>query len=503
MNKSAGVLLGIVVAIGAISVGGAWYTGTKLEAVLQSSIVDANKELKTAMVGSNGTASVELVSLERHLFSSTARYRLKGQGEMFGQDPDGIELLFVDHIEHGPLPFSRLLSLKWLPVMATSHYSLEKTPATEKWFAATKGESPAKGIVNIGYDSATYGTLELLPIDTVLDDKSTLKFSGLNVEASASARGQKVKANGYMDSLVVTGVAEDQTPVKVELNGMTLASNVSRGAYGFYLGDNTFELSSAKATLGEKQSVLALKKTEVKGSTSESGTLAAGGVSYSVGEVTLNDKVIGSAKMAWSMKNLDMPSALSLMEISRTRLQPYQEAAAAAIEAGEPEPQLNLTDAELAGIQSDLEKLLAANPQIALDNLSLTTANGESRASLVVDLAKPQSLDLPSVQLIRQLIGQLDFNLVLSKPMLTDLFSVQAQLEGQTDAKAIADQAGATSEMVGSMAVGTQFAKLDGNNIVTKLHYADNQVDLNGQKMPIEQLIGFVMRGLASIGVIQ
>ena len=76
MNKSAGVLLGIVVAIGAISAGGAWYTGTKLEGVLNTSIADANKELQAALVGSNGTASLELVSLERHVFSSTAHYRL-------------------------------------------------------------------------------------------------------------------------------------------------------------------------------------------------------------------------------------------------------------------------------------------------------------------------------------------------------------------------------------------------------------------------------------------
>lgn len=126
MNKSAGVLLGIVVAIGAISAGGAWYTGTKLEGVLQTSIADANQQLQAAMVGSNGTATLELVSLDRQLFSSTAHYRLKGQGEMFGEHADGVELLFTDHIEHGPLPFSRLVSLKWLPVMATSHYSLEK-----------------------------------------------------------------------------------------------------------------------------------------------------------------------------------------------------------------------------------------------------------------------------------------------------------------------------------------------------------------------------------------
>lgn len=171
MNKSAGVLLGIVVAIGAISAGGAWFTGTKLEGVLNTSIADANKELQAALVGSNGTASLELVSLERHVFSSTAHYRLKGEGEMFGEAP--VELLFVDHIEHGPLPLSRLMSLKLLPVLATSHYELEKTPITEKWFAAAKDKSPLTGVVNIGYDNATNGTLELLPLDVALDDKST------------------------------------------------------------------------------------------------------------------------------------------------------------------------------------------------------------------------------------------------------------------------------------------------------------------------------------------
>ncbi|PNA35152.1 DUF945 family protein, partial [Pseudomonas sp. MPR-AND1A] len=85
----------------------------------------------------------------------------------------------------------------------------------------TKDASPLKGVVNIGYDRATSGNLELLPVETALDDKSTLKFSGLNIDVSASAQAQKVKADGYMDSLTLTSVAEDQSPVKVELNGLT------------------------------------------------------------------------------------------------------------------------------------------------------------------------------------------------------------------------------------------------------------------------------------------
>ncbi|MEO4013553.1 YdgA family protein [Pseudomonas rossensis] len=491
MNKSAGVLLGIVVAIGAISAGGAWYTGTKLEGVLNTSIADANKELQAALVGSNGTASLELVSLERHVFSSTAHYRLKGEGEMFGEAP--VELLFVDRIEHGPLPFSRLVSLKWLPVLATSHYELERTPTTEKWFAAAKDKSPLTGVVNIGYDNATNGTLQLLPLDVALDDKSSLKFSGLNLDVAASAQAQKVKADGYMDSLTLSTVAEDQTPVKVELNGLTLASNLTKSTYGYYTGSNTVELTDSKTTFGAKQSVLGVKKFEMKNQTEESGTSASGRADYKVGEVSLNGKAVGSAQMAMSLKNLDIPATMSLMQIYQTKLQPYERAAAEAVAAGEPAPELILTTAEEAQVKTGLEKLLAAGPQVALENLSFNTPNGESRANLVLDLTKPQSMDLPPDQLTQQLIALLDVNVKVSKPMLVDLLSVQSQIDGQTDAKLIADQATATADMFGSMAVGTQLAKLEDSNIVAKLHYANNQVDFNGQKMTVEEFVGFVM----------
>ncbi|MCK8667305.1 YdgA family protein [Pseudomonas azerbaijanoccidens] len=491
MNKSAGVLLGIVVAIGAISAGGAWYTGTKIEGVLNTSLADANKQLQAALVGYKGTASLELVSLERHVFSSTAHYRLKGEGEMFGEAP--VELLFVDRIEHGPLPFSRLVSLKWLPVMATSHYELEKTPLTEKWFAAAKDASPLKGVVNIGYDNSTNGTLEFLPLETALDDKSSLKFSGMKVDVAASAQAQKVKADGYMDSLKLTTVSEDQAPVQVELNGLTLASNLTKSTYGYYTGDNTVELSNSKTTYGAKQSVLGFKNFEMKNHTEESGTSASGRADYKVGEVSLNGKAVGSAQMAMSLKNLDIPSTLALMQIYQTKLQPYEQAAAEAAEAGQPVPELNLTEAEEAQLKTNLEQLLAAGPQVALENLSFNTTNGESRANLVLDLTKPQSIDLPADQLVKQLVALLDFNLKVSKPMLVDVLTVQSQLDGQTDAKLVADQATATADMFSSMAVGSQLAKLDGNNIVTKLHYANNQVDFNGQKMTLEEFVGFVM----------
>ena len=110
MNKPAAVLLGFVVAVGAVSAGGAWYTGKQLEPVLQTAIQNANKQLQRSMAGVDGTLALELVSLDRGVFSSTAHYRLKAQGAAFGEQTPNPELLFVDHIEHGPLPFSRLVT---------------------------------------------------------------------------------------------------------------------------------------------------------------------------------------------------------------------------------------------------------------------------------------------------------------------------------------------------------------------------------------------------------
>jgi uncharacterized protein YdgA (DUF945 family) len=112
-------------------------------------------------------------------------------------------------------------------------------------------------------------------------------------------------------------------------------------------------------------------------------------------------------------------------------------------------------------------------------------------------------MDLPPDQLTQQLIALLDINVKVSKPMLVDVFTVQSQLDGQTDAKLIADQAAATADMFGSMAVGTQFAKLDGNDIVSKFHYANNQVEFNGQKMTVEEFVGFVMSKIGGGAEIQ
>ncbi|AMB86719.1 hypothetical protein AWM79_15970 [Pseudomonas agarici] len=496
MNKSAGVLLGLVVVVGALSTTGAWYTGNQLEGVLKTSIEEANAQLKTALSSGGGNASIELVSLDRNLFTSTAHYRVKLQNLQLSEENRDVELLFVDHIEHGPLPWSRLKALKLAPVLVNSNYALEKNDVTARWFDAANGAAPLKGVVALGYNHSIDGNVELIPLDFAPDAGSSVKFSGLNLNLSGSDRGAKLKLNGYMDSLKIAGQSAEDGPVSVELGGLTLVSDLARSDFGFYLGGNTLELSNAKVTYGVKPAVVTIKDFEQKDALDATGNILAGHLAYTIGDIGYNGKSVGSAQMSLAAKNLDIPAVRSLTQTYQAQLQAMQQAAA----QGRETPAMpELTAEQQLKAQADIKQLLAGKPQIAVENLSFKTANGESRFNLLLDLTNPSSTRLPPLELGKQLIAQLEAKLSLSKPMIADLASVQAQVDGQTDPKVIAQQASITSEMAGTLAVSTEMATLEGTDIVSKLHYAAGQVDFNGQKMPVENFIVLMMSKIGGL----
>ena len=84
--------------------------------------------------------------------------------------------------------------------------------------------------------------------------------------------------------------------------------------------------------------------------------------------------------------------------------------------------------------------------------------------------------------------------------MLADIAALQAQIAGQTDPKVIALQSLMAGELAAAMATGTQLATVKDNDIVSTLHYANNEVHFNGQTMTVEQFISLVMRNLPAAG---
>jgi len=492
MNKSAKVAAGVVIAVAVLSTAGAWYTGTRLEGVLRDSIADANRQMKSSFSGTDGSMSVELVSLERHLFTSTAHYRVNIQSKDLGKSNENVELLFVDNIEHGPLPWSRLKTLNLLPVMAASNYEIEKNTFSEKWFAMTNGAAPLKGHMSIGYDRSTAGTLELLPLD-ISGAEGTFKFTGLHLDMEASADAEKLKVTGNSENLQLR-VLSEQGPVSVEIHGMTFDTGGTKGASGFYLGHSNLKVADTQFQVGDKPPVRLKDFVNTSLMQEEGGNVAAQ-VTYDIGMINYNGKDVGASQMLWKFGNFDVVATKALLRFYQDKVQPQQQAAAL---SGQPF-KLKLNAADQAQMDADLAKLLTAKPHIELEKISLKTANGESHFSLAVDLTNPGPLDQASAELGKKIIGQLDAKLLLSKPMIKDVASLQANLNGQTDPQVVAQQAQAVSDMVGGMAVITQLAKVEGDNVVSTLHYANDMVDFNGQKMTVPQFVNFVSTKLGAL----
>ncbi|MDB6051532.1 MAG: hypothetical protein JWR17_4278 [Pseudomonas sp.] len=476
MKTSVKVVVGVVVAVAALSSAGAWYTGTQLEGVLHTAIDDANHQIKSSLSGFDGSVTLELLSLDRHVFSSTAHYRVNIKSAKLGKGNENIELLFVDNVEHGPLPWSRLKTLNLLPVMAASNYEIEKNSVTDKWFAMTNGAAPVKGHTNIGYDRSTEGTLELLPLN-IESTNGTFKFSGVNLGVQASANAEKVKIVGTLDDIQAK-VLSEQGPISFAIHGLSFNTGGTKGASGFYLGHSDFKIVKSDFQVDDKPPVQFKNFVNTSLVQEEGGNLSAQ-VTYDIDMISYGGKDIGAAQMLWKLNNFDVAATQSLYTIYQQKVQPQQQAAAL---AGQP-LKLQLSDADQAQIDAGLAKLLTAKPHIELEKLSLKTVNGESHISVAADLNNPGALDQPLPDLVNKMLTQLDARLLVSKPMIKDLATQLAAINGQTDPQIIEQQAQGASETVGGVAVMSQLAKVEGDNVVSNLHYANGTADFNGQKM--------------------
>ncbi|MBA6089226.1 YdgA family protein [Pseudomonas monteilii] len=498
MKKSVGILSGLAIAIAVATTAGAWYTGKQLPAELDNALARSNAELKKALVTTGGSMSIERVSLEQHFFSSTAQYRLKARDINVG---DGEVLSFdvgvTDQIEHGPFPWSRVKAFKLMPVLAVSNSSLQKDEATAPWFAAAGEQAPVSAQTSLGYGGNVVSQVRLAPVKFDEADGNSLDFSGMQLEVSGDKEGKASKFQGQADRFVMKLVHDDQPPATFELKGLKLGGNLAATAHdAIYVGNADLALAETKVTLGPKQQVMLIKGFEQNALQTLDGPDTVGGrVEYKVGDITWDGRAVGKAQMAVSITSVNAPALQALSKWYQAHLAEFEAAAA----AGQPVPKIQMDDAEKARFQGDLQKLLAARPKVAIENLSFKTANGESRFNLSMDFAAPSSFDLPPDQLSKQMITEVKSKLSLSKPMMGDLATLQALLDGQTDAQAIAMQSSQAGEMVGMMALQSGMATVEGNDVVSSLHYADGMVDFNGRKMTVEEFAMLMAAHLAAL----
>lgn len=491
MNRAAGLAIGIVVVTAAVAAGGAWYTGTQLEPVLQNAISQANKELAVSFTGADGrpAATLELLSVERHVFSSVAHYRVKLLGAELGGEQGSRELLLVDNIEHGPLPWSRLKSLRFMPVMAASNFALERSPDSEPWFAMSQNVSPLQGHASIGYDRASEGQLHLLPLQWQ-DETGTVRFSGLTANASLSPDAHTYTFTGSSDELSASFTGPKGT-ASLQIKGLSFDTGGTKGESGLYLGHSDLKVVQVQLSLPDVGLVQLDNATSTGLMQEVEGQLAAQ-LAYDIGMVSYAGKPIAATQMAWKFSHIDIVASQRLLELYRTVIAPQ-------LQGETPDglpPKVVLAPGEQQQFDAGLRQLLEGRPRVELERFTLKTPHGESRLNMTAELANPEPLKPGSPQYAQKLLGQFDARLQLSKAMLADLGSLQASAQGQVDP----DRAGQDmSETVGGLGQMLGLLTQEGDNLLSTLRYSDGMVDFNGRKMTSQEFMSTVVGQLGAL----
>ncbi|ALM85541.1 YdgA family protein [Bordetella sp. N] len=486
MKKSLGIVVGVIVVAGVAWVGASWYTGKRVEAVVRQGVDEGNAKIQAFMP--NAKMKIEVVSLERHVFSSDIQYSLtlEGVAAEKGKPAKDVAFLLHDHIEHGPFPLARLKSGALAPVMATSAFELVNNETVKSWFELTKGTAPLSGNATVHYNRDVAGNLVLQPVDVLRPD-GDLKFSGMNLQVAVAYATKAAKVSGSIDSISLD-IKDPKEPGKVQLTGLTLSSDMHQGQAGLQVGTNQLAVKQMSILHNTSPAILLNNYTQNAELTEGANGLAAR-VMYDVGMLNLGGQDVAGVRVGFGARNLAADAVKTLVELygnvlTRTMKQKPGE---------DPEQALDLPPADREKAMAAGKALLAGKPTFFIDPILVHNAKGESRFDMTLDLGDPGSTDQPIDQMITNLLQKLDAKLTVSTPMVTSILAQQMQQHGGLDAATAQKQADATTQAMAQMAVATGYLSKDGANVVGTLNYADKVVNLNGKKMPLDEFAMMVM----------
>jgi len=487
MKKGIVSTLVVVSAAAAGWAGTAWYTGGSVQSRMQAMLEHGNRLLAHQSAPGLFTLRLEQTEYARGLLSSRARYTLvleDASGALKNLFPPS-QIAFDARIDHGPFPLGALARGVFTPQAAHAHLELVRTDAIEPVFALTKGVPLLAGDSSIGYDGRVRSNFRIAPIHYV-NDKFTVNFSGLQ-ERSVTHLGQssvQMQSQALMESL---SFGEGGTEFK--LSGLRMDLDMDFGApdADIMLATGDVSAKAQRLEIGGAAipSTVVLTDFGVRssGRRASDNTLAyeAG---YELGALSVGKAELGGGAWLFKLARLDATAMQELKQAYDRAMRDITTHRGTAPFAG-----------ELPALMQGLHKLLAARPELGIAApLRWATAQGQSQFTFNVALAPLPAQSLlrfgkAPQELLPQLIARLDWELRLSKPMLVDMLTQLALEKGQ-NAQQAAAAAQAQVQAAAGMTTMLKLLRDTGDDLVGTFEYANGAARLNGEEVPLAELLG-------------
>jgi uncharacterized protein YdgA (DUF945 family) len=471
MKKSvgigAGVAVVVVVAAGAW-VGTTWYTGKRIEASSAQKLEEANAFLtaKYPYLGLKLTAD----RYERGVFSTNARYVL-----ISSVSPDPAKPIRIDvdtRIDHGPFPGTLA------PHLARVHSSIAQNETTKPVFDITKGASPLVADALVAYGGDTKYDWAMPAVEYAKDSRS-ISFSGAKGAGTVERDTLAVKGDMRVDLIKIQG-AEAEDKANVEMHGIGGKMDTRQGKFGLSIGEAEMTLDRLVVTTKNPKLGGSLDKGSYRVKIGENDKFLNVEAAYAAGAMKVGTVDLGSAQLVVKGGQLDGASLKAMSD--------FYGKLPGVMALGATDPKnADMMNSGIMTMMGSGQQLLAANPTFSIEPMLWKTDKGEQRASLNVTfdrfpIEQGQARDM-AIKAIKRLEASFSFSKLMAQDLATRLLVEQ---QGATPAEA-QKMAAEQIEQVVAMAQMMNLGKVEGDNLVTRVVYADGVIDVNGTKTPVDE----------------
>ena len=486
MKKST-VALGVIVALGVVGVGGAWFTGEKAQTEYLRQIELANQKFQSLGLSDSVNLVYKNKQFDRSFFTSQVEdevvISLPKEGQVF-------TIPLSTKLYHGPFPLNQLEQFNFVPTMFSAQGVIGKNETTQPLFDFLKSDKPVQYQALTSYSLATKGKVELAAGEMTdpHSPQNKIAWSNINIgfdvdkdragkydmtldEVTADLGSSSADGENSQDATTVKSV-------KTKMKGMKLdaAFNPTKWAY-IYTGKGSYTTESFEMTstdYAEKTTSLIEKGLKATSDISLNGDFVNLKSESAVDSFVLDGKELGKLTNNSELNHIEANAANALIEAVFTVFKSVRD-------------DKNVNDEVVSEILSSWVEnhgmaIFNNQPQLKLNPVSISDNQGKVSLDLNVALAKDPKFDLMKGSLYKQFT---DFAVHIHVDKAT-AEQIMTQFAPEEDKALIKEKI----EEQAKQAAAQNIVVNNDKNVTLALVLEKGELKLNGQVIPEEQVQG-------------
>lgn len=482
--KKRHIALTLAVVLGGAWLGGSWYSGKLLAEQYPQLVERVNSEFAQVSLTSPYKLEYKTTNYNKHLFTTTIENQLVVTNT---QDNKNYTLPFKILVEHGPLPLSRLLTLRWLPVMASGNIELLNDPSISPIFDASDSKTPLKGDFSVGYDQRVAQTLDFAAMHYRSEDGSHEFTSSPFKFISDTDLNGIGKVETEIDNLAITsnandGLDGDAMPFKLALKNVVVKSDYQPSEYkNIGVGTQHIKLDALElfdSNQADAKTYFSLHNLDANGDIALDNDSVNIRSKLQADKMLLSGQDLGKLFYDIAFNHLDAKALDELMSTIRNAE--------------------NMDDARLEhALQSAGMAFFQHQPELKLQPFSLTNSAGENKLTADIAFAQTDWQKALMKGKVLSLFERFAVNADVNKPALTETLKTLAMGDDDVDAQTAQAQAQAdVDEMLQSAVAENILHQQSDDHYTLELKLDNGELKLNGQVIPEKDIANMILMGI-------